>query len=45
VLFGAGGAAILAGLGTLAYRRRLSRRLAVGRTVGDREQDREAADR
>ncbi|TVZ04389.1 hypothetical protein EAS64_18655 [Trebonia kvetii] len=45
VLFGAGGAAILAGLGTLAYRRRLRRRLAAGRPAADRQQDREPADR
>jgi hypothetical protein len=45
VLFGAGGAAILAGLGTLAYRRRLSRRLTAGRPAPDRQQDREPADR
>jgi hypothetical protein len=45
VVFGAGGAAILAGLGTLAYRRRLRRRLAAGRPAADRQQDREHADR
>ncbi len=45
VLFGAGGAAILAGLGTLAYRRRLRRRLTAGRPAADRQQDREPADR
>ncbi|MGH3293959.1 MAG: hypothetical protein ACRDP7_19340 [Trebonia sp.] len=28
MLFGAGGAAVLVGLGTLAYRRRLSRKFA-----------------
>jgi hypothetical protein len=30
VLFGAGGMAVLVGFGTLAYRRRLSRKFATG---------------
>jgi hypothetical protein len=45
VVFGAGGAAILAGLGALAYRRRLRRRLAAGRPAVDDQQDREPAGR
>jgi hypothetical protein len=35
VLFGGGGLAVLAGLGTLAYRRRLSRKFAARRDAGD----------
>jgi hypothetical protein len=31
MLFGIGGAAVLAGLGSLAYRRRVTRKLAAGR--------------
>jgi hypothetical protein len=44
LLFGAGGAAILAGLGTLAYRRRLSRKLINGQPGVDSPEDREPAD-
>jgi hypothetical protein len=35
VLFGGGGLAVLAGLGTLAYRRRLSRKFAARRDARD----------
>ena len=45
LLFGAGGAAILAGLGSLAYRRRLRRRLRAGQPAAGGRQDREPADR
>jgi hypothetical protein len=37
VLFGAGGMAVLAGFGTLAYRRRLSRKFATNHPAGDLE--------
>lgn len=40
MLFGVGGAAVLAGLGSLAYRRRLARKLASDRPAGDGDDDR-----
>jgi hypothetical protein len=46
VLFGVGGAAVLAGLGSLAYRRRVTRKLADPRRPAPRDPaDREPADR
>ncbi|HEY0933408.1 MAG TPA: hypothetical protein VGD91_06635 [Trebonia sp.] len=46
VLFGGGGLAVLAGLGSLAYRRRLRRRFAPGRRPAPRDPaDRHPADR
>jgi hypothetical protein len=45
LLFGAGGAAVLMGLGTLAYRRRLSRKFRAGDPTQPDPADREPADR
>jgi hypothetical protein len=46
LLFGVGGAAVLAGLGALAYRRRVTRKLAGPRRPTPRDPaDREPADR
>jgi hypothetical protein len=46
LLFGAGAVAVLAGLGTLAYRRRVTRKLADPRHPAPRDPaDREPADR
>ena len=45
LLFGAGGLSVLAGLGSLAYRRRLARRLSAGDRARQSPPDREPADR
>ena len=45
LLFGVGGLAVLAGLGTLSYRRRLSRKFGLGKPDPRAEPDREPADR
>lgn len=45
LLFGAGGLSVLAGLGSLAYRRRLARRLRAGERARQSPPDREPADR
>ena len=45
LLFGAGGAAVLAGLGTLAYRRRLARKFRAGDPTRPDPADREPVDR
>jgi hypothetical protein len=45
LLFGLGGATVLAGLGTLAYRRRLSRKFGLHEVDRDGQADREPADR
>jgi hypothetical protein len=45
LLFGAGGLSVLAGLGSLAYRRRLARKLRAGERARQSPPDREPADR
>ncbi len=45
LLFGAGGAAVLAGLGALAYRRRLSRKFGIGRQAAGDQVPRDPANR
>ena len=45
LLFGFGGLAVLAGMGSLAYRRRLARKLREGESVRQSPPDREPADR
>jgi hypothetical protein len=45
VLFGVGGAAVLVGLGTLAYRRRLARKFGIGEPARPDRTDREPVDR
>jgi hypothetical protein len=45
LLFGVGGAAVLAGLGALGYRRRLSRKFGVGRRAADDQAPRDPANR
>jgi nitrate reductase gamma subunit len=44
MLFGVGGLAVLAGLGSLAYRRRLTRKLRTGQDTPQTPADREPAD-
>jgi hypothetical protein len=45
LLFGAGGGAVLIGLGTLAYRRRLARKFGIGEPARRDPADREPVDR
>ena len=45
LLFGLGGLAVFAGLGSLAYRRRLARKFGAGRRTPQTPADREPADR
>jgi hypothetical protein len=45
LLFGAGGLAVLAGLGSLAYRRRLARKYSTGDCAPRDPADRESASR
>jgi hypothetical protein len=45
LLFGVGGLAVLAGMGSLGYRRRLVRKLRAGEPVRQSPPDREPADR
>jgi hypothetical protein len=45
LLFGAGGLAVLAGFGALAYRRRLARKFGINERAGGGQADRERADR
>jgi hypothetical protein len=45
LLFGVGGGAVLIGLGTLAYRRRLARKFRIGEPTGRDQADREPVDR
>jgi len=45
LLFGVGGLAVLAGMGSLAYRRRLARKLREGEPARHSPPDREPADR
>lgn len=45
LLFGVGGLALFAGLGSLAYRRRLARKFRAGEPARQSPQDREPADR
>jgi hypothetical protein len=45
LLFGAGGAAVLAGLGAFAYRRRLARKFRAGDPTRPDPADREPVDR
>ena len=45
LLFGVGGGAVLIGLGTLAYRRRLARKFGIGEPTGRDQADREPVDR
>jgi hypothetical protein len=45
LLFGVGGLAVFAGLGTLSYRRRLSRKFGLGKPDPRAQPDREPADR
>ena len=44
-VFGVGGLAVFAGLGTLSYRRRLSRKFGLGKPDPRAQPDREPADR
>jgi hypothetical protein len=44
LLFGAGGLAVLAGFGTLAYRRRLARKFGIKEPARRDQADRESAD-
>jgi hypothetical protein len=44
-LFGIGGLAVFAGIGTLAYRRRLARKFGIRESARRDQADREPADR